>query len=643
MLKQRCIRYKEFLFVAAGLLCFYGISIGSIYGFSIFPDEFAYWAYAAALDGYDWSEITSLGSYYSYGYSIILFPIFVLCKNAVTAYRIAVFANFLFLFLAYVCLVKAMEKLTVCKSIPAALTAALVIFFPGNLFYARMTMTEALLVCLYVAAGTALLIYLENDRLPALVMCMLAFLFLYIVHMRTIGILTAGVLVLLLHILTGQGKKKHIAVIVVMTGFLFLAGGLIKEEILFRMYGGIHTELAAGNDYGGQVDKIRYLFTPEGFYDFLVSILGKVLYLGLATYGLFYWGIYVLIGQAWKMLQSIRKHTAPDTGQQFAVFVLLSAAAQILVATIYLLTLGEIDDYTYGRYSELIIPFVMASGLAALWKTPLKRAVSVTGILALVQLVVTFLVVRQIENTGADIFYGYFMVGISYLYREGLYRGKTGAGGLSSVGNFDAGRFYLGSYLAGELLTAAMTAVIVWKKNVCRESFLRRLFPRNAAHGKRKKAEAEKAHINEKKRYGKREYAVMAFAVLEILLAVRMGNVYLEPFQKAAFRDSRLADKIAALQKEEILSENGDGLVVGNDRNVIYMDGNMRPYVGILQFMARDTEIRVMERRASVNDYKGEITGEDILIFAFDDIFWQEWADQYAHADVYGHFAILYN
>lgn len=616
MLKQRCIRYKEFLFVAAGLLCFYGISIGSIYGFSIFPDEFAYWAYAAAMGGYDWSEITSLGSYYSYGYSIILFPIFVLCKNAVTAYRIAVFANFLFLFLAYVCLVKAMEKLTVCKSIPAALTAALVIFFPGNLFYAQMTMTEALLVCLYVAAGTALLIYLENDRLPALVMCMLAFLFLYIVHMRTIGILTAGILVLLLHILTGQGKKKHIAVIVVMTGLLFLAGDIIKEEILFRMYGGIHTELAAGNDYGGQVDKIRYLFTPEGFYDFLVSILGKVLYLGLATYGLFYWGIYVLAGQAWKMLQSIRKHRAPDIGQQFAVFVLLSAAAQILVATIYLLTLGEIDDYTYGRYSELIIPFVMASGLAALWKTPLKRAVSVTGILALVQLVVTFLVVRQIENTGADIFYGYFMVGISYLYREGLYCGKTGAGGLSSGGNFDAGSFYLGAYLAGELLTAVMTAVILWKR--------KKIFPRSTAHGKR-------------------EYALIAFCALEILLAARMGQVYLEPFQKAAFRDSRLADKITALQKEEIRSENGAGLVVENDRNVIYMDGNMRPYVGMLQFMARDTEIRVMERRAFVSDYRGEITGEDILIFAFDDILWQEWADQYTHADVYGHFAILYN
>ena len=616
MLKQRCIRYKEFLFVAAGLLCFYGISIGSIYGFSIFPDEFAYWAYAAAMGGYDWSEITSLGSYYSYGYSIILFPIFVLCRNAVTAYRLAVGVNFLFLFLAYVCLVKAMGKLTVCKGVPTALTAGLVIFFPGNLFYARMTMTEALLVCLYVAAGTALLIYLENDRLPALVMCMLAFLFLYIVHMRTIGILTAGILVLLLHILTGQGKKKHIAVIVVMTGLLFLAGDLIKEEILFRMYGGIHTELAAGNDYGGQVDKIRYLFTPEGFYDFLVSILGKVLYLGLATYGLFYWGIYVLAGQAWKMLRSIRKHRAPDIGQQFAVFVLLSAAAQILVATIYLLTLGEIDDYTYGRYSELIIPFVMASGLAALWKTPLKRAVSVTGILALVQLVVTFLVVRQIENTGADIFYGYFMVGISYLYREGLYCGKTGAGGLSSGGNFDAGSFYLGAYLAGELLTAVMTAVILWKR--------KKIFPRSTAHGKR-------------------EYALIAFCALEILLAARMGQVYLEPFQKAAFRDSRLADKITALQKEEIRSENGDGLVVENDRNVIYMDGNMRPYVGMLQFMARDTEIRVMERRAFVSDYRGEITGEDILIFAFDDILWQEWADQYTHADVYGHFAILYN
>lgn len=612
MLKRQCIRYKEFLFVAVGLFCFYGIGIGNIYGFSIFPDEFAYWAYAAAIGGYDWSEITSLGSYYSYGYSLVLFPVFMLCKNAVTAYRVAIGLNFLLLFLAFLFLTQTMRKMAGDKEIPIILFSALVILFPGNLFYAQMTMTEALLVSLYVLAGSILLYYLEKDSLPALCLLMLVWMYLYIVHMRTIGILISGILVLLFHILAGNGKKSHIPVIAGMTALLFLAGNVMKEQILSGMYDGIRRGLAAGNDYSGQVEKIRYIFTRAGFYDFVINIFGKILYLGLATYGLFYWGIYALTKRIAEMFRNLKKRMTPDAKQQFALFIGLSVAAQILIATIYLLTLGEIDDYTYGRYSELIIPFVMVSGLTALWKMRPKQILLGTGALAAVQLVITVLTVRQIINTGTDVFYGYFMVGISYLYRDGLYDSGAVINNLSCGAGFDVCRFYLGAYLMGELLTAVMTVIILWE---------------------RKKQ--------------KKRYTVIAFMVLEILLAVQMEKVYLEPFQKAAFRDSRLADKIVELQQEEWQEWRQEELLDRtseiNNRNVIYMDGNLRPYVGILQFMARDTEIQVRERRASVSDYNEDITGEDILIFAFDDIFWQEWTGRYAHADVYGHFAVLYN
>ena len=51
----------------------YGIF--AIIGFSAFPDEFGYWSVAAAILGYDWSSITGLGPYYSYGYSVLLTPI----------------------------------------------------------------------------------------------------------------------------------------------------------------------------------------------------------------------------------------------------------------------------------------------------------------------------------------------------------------------------------------------------------------------------------------------------------------------------------------------------------------------------------------------------------------------------------------
>lgn len=97
-------RYAVFFMVL--LFCFFQFSIQKLYGFSIYPDEFSYWAYAAAASGYDWSEVISLGSFYSYGYSILLFPVFLLCKNPVTAYRTAVALNFILLGLSYLLLVR---------------------------------------------------------------------------------------------------------------------------------------------------------------------------------------------------------------------------------------------------------------------------------------------------------------------------------------------------------------------------------------------------------------------------------------------------------------------------------------------------------------------------------------------------------
>ena len=578
MAKKQGMQYKGFTVTVVALLCFGGFSIGRIYGFSIFPDEFAYWSYAARIKGYDWSDITSLGSYYSYGYSLILFPVFILCKNAVTAYRIAVGFNFLFLFLAFIFLTNTMKKLVANSKIPIALFSCLAILFPGNLFYTQMTMTDVLLVSLYVAAGSVLLCYVEKNSISALILFMLILIYLYFVHMRTIGIFISGLFALFFHIMSGQGKKKHILIIVAMTIMMLVFGDLIKDKLILSMYSGIHQEFAEGNDYGGQIDKIRYIFTATGFYDFIVSILGKILYLGLATYGLFYWGIYALIGQIREMFRNIRRREKVTPGQQFAVFVILSVAAQILIATVYLLTLGEVDDYTYGRYNELIIPFVAVYGFCTLWHTRSKVIWKVTGIFALIQLLIILLTIKQITTSGTDVFYGYFMVGISYLYH--------GQG-------FMPENFYAGAYLGGELLTAFVNIIILFgRKN------------------------------------SKREYIVAAFAVIELALAMRMENVYLEPFKKAAFRDWRLADKFNELQI---------------DGDIIYMDCYAPAYIGILQFMQRDTDIRIMERRDSVNDYDGDIMGGDILVFAFDDIFWQEWTDKYTYYDIYGHFTVLYN
>ncbi len=573
------LHYKEYLFAIAILFAFWAFGIGSTYGFSIFPDEFAYWSYAARLAGYDWSDVTALAPYYSYGYSLIHIPIFVFCKDAVTAYRIAVSINFLFLFLAMVALAGTMKRMMPDKKMPIVLFSALTVLLPCNLFYTQMTLTEVFLVALYIAAGSVLYRYLENNRLSTLLLLMLILIYLYTVHMRTVGVLLAAMIVVTIHIFLRGDKRWHVLAALGAALALFAAADFLKQQAFVYVYGGINQELVAANDYSGQMEKIRSVLSLEGFYDLLISLAGKVLYLGLATWGLFYWGIYGMVRQAFALLRNIKKHVSAKPQQFFAVFVLLTVAAQIVIGTIYLLTLGEIGDYTYGRYSEMVIPFVMVWGFAVLWKERARFVWTATGGLALLQGLTTFLVVRQIIVTGADNFQGYFLVGISYLYNEA---------------DFQVDSFYAAAYLFCELLTVLVTAMALF----CRS---------------RKK----------------RQYLLTAFAVVELVLAMRADIIYLEPFKKAAFRDSRMVDKMQTMQEE--------------GRRIIYMDQVFPPYVGILQFMGRDLDIQVMEHREAVADYEGDITDEDILIFAFDDAFLEEWEDKYAQKDVYGHFALLYD
>ncbi len=81
--KNKAVVYLILLILLCFCLCQYGLQ--RIFGFSLFPDEFGYWAPAAKMLGWDWSETTSLGSYYSFGYSLILAPILYFVKDSIMA------------------------------------------------------------------------------------------------------------------------------------------------------------------------------------------------------------------------------------------------------------------------------------------------------------------------------------------------------------------------------------------------------------------------------------------------------------------------------------------------------------------------------------------------------------------------------
>ncbi len=548
----------------------FGIAVYSVcnaYGFLLYPDEYTYWAYAAFVSGYDWSDITSLGMYFSYGYSLILIPVFVFCKNAVTAYRMAVGINFIFLMLSFICLVKAVKAVQDSQRVPVTWFAAVAVCFPGYLFYAQMTMTETLLILLYLVIGMLLYLYLENGRLQTLFLLLAVMMYLYVVHMRTVGILLAGLVVLLFHMLSGQGKKSHILWTAGVVGILFAASAILKSWSFTNVFGGMNLELVSGNDYSGQLEKIKYIFTLAGFYDFVISLIGKFLYLGLSTYGLFYWGVYSLI-------RTLFDKTEKSARRQFNAYILLGMCTQVVIATVYLLNMGAVSDYTYGRYSEIALPYIIVAGLCEIWKRRTKVVWIANGAIAILHLPVTYLIVKHVLDIGVKDFAGYFMVGMSYLYQSD---------------HFDIGKFYAEAWLFGTLLTAVVTALLLF----CRS-------------GK------------------KREIFLAAVLIMEIALAVRADKNLLQPFRGAAYRDRYLAEKI-------------EGLCEGReDARIIYKSGSYPPYIGILQFMMRDTDIEPKELITDVRE-------NDILIYPFDDASREEWRDEFEYTEIYGHFAILYN
>ena len=531
--KSQRICDKEYFVPLALMLCLTGYSVSNAYGFVMFPDEYTYWAYAAAMAGHDWSDITSLGMYFSYGYSLILVPVFMLCKDAVTAYRVAVSINFGILICSFFCLAWMADRLWSDKKQNIVLFSAVTIFFPGFLFYAQMTMTENVLTILYILSSVLLYEYLKNDRLEVLLLLLLTMMYAYVVHMRTVGILLSGIIVLFFHMLSGRGKKRHIIWLVGIVSMLLLLSLVIKEWSYECVYGGMNEELVSGNDYSGQIEKIRYIFTGAGAYDFIIGVLGKIWYLGLSTYGLFYWGIYGLLKMSFSRQEDSVK-------RKFSAYILLGVIAQIMIASVYLMNMGAMSDYTYGRYSELILPVVMMAGLITIWSQRAKIVWVASGVIAVLHLFVACLVVRQILRAGTVLFQECFVVGISYLYQ---------------ADDFDVMTFYTEAYLFGTILQFGVIAVI--------------LFARSKE---------------------KRRKMLLVLLGMEMILAVWADRNLLQVYKRAAYRDYCLSKKIERLYEEK------------DDVRIVYKYDTYPSYAGILQFMMRDIDLLVENEITDVEE-----------------------------------------
>lgn len=522
--------------VAQMLLCFclcqYGLQ--RIFGFSLFPDEFGYWAPAAKLLGWDWSETVSLGSYYSFGYSLILTPILSFVKDSIAAYRAAVVINMLLMCVSLGLMNRLIRKLLPdMEGSVAALVSGIAVLYPAWIFYVQMTMTEALLLFVYLLICNLFFHFFEKPGVFTVIALAAALIYIYLVHMRGIGTLAAGGAVFALECWRNQnrGAQKKILAALVLMACLFAVGLGMKNLLIDGLYQRADAGTLMVNDYSGQWEKLRLLCSARGVRLLGLGLAGKLLYLGVSTFGLAWRGLWYAGKRAWKSLRE--KDANP-----IWIFLFLASAAQLGVTVIYTLRSAEegndrLDLFVHGRYCELIVPLLIALGIRQMLDS--GRLWRQTGLMAAGMTLFTYLASGLASRLELDNIHGYFMIGMSYLLDEE---------------KVEPALFLWKALGLGILLMVLVSALI---------DIYRKKFP-------------------------SLEWVLLPLLALQVALGIQASEHYVYIGNSYGYMDIQVADKLKAVLEEE--GQEGRGRIIH-----LYEGGT--PYIEQIQFRLRDAQIEI--------------------------------------------------
>ena len=313
--------------------------------------------------------------------------------------------------------------------------------------------------------------------------------------------------------------------------------------------------------------------------NFVCGLVGKVLYLGLSSFGLAYWGIWYAMKEVWSLGKQIKKGTERDIRKLFFVFILLATVGETLINTIFNIRPIRVDSVTYGRYHEFVLPILMLLGLYEMTKT--KKLFIGTMIVIFIQLPMVPMVTYCVERYQLTNFHGYIMVGMSYLH------------GTESV---EPTGFFWMTYvlLSGLTMITALVAAMARKKN--------------------------------------REVLLILLIVLEFVLSVRASSLYIDASSLGAYRDTMLVTKIERLQ-----AENKDRRVIYIQEDDSPFISIMQFMMRDTKIEMLDKKAQIEEYTDDEMDL------DDIIVLKYDSTYTEEAAKKYNTHLLNGHFVIYYN
>lgn len=340
----------------------------------VLDDEYGYWGNAAYFAGYDWSATVSKIPYYSFGYSLILTPLFWIFDSTISMYKAAIVLNGIMVSSSFLLSYRIAKKLANTTNKYLLIFICFIIAnYPTYIIYSHIAWSECLLMLLFWLLAGLFTELDEESSTHTFILVGFLNIYMYYVHQRTLGILLASIFTVILMVISKRIKVKQFLITVIIIIIGAFIGNYIKNIIQENLW--LNGSGLSINDYSGQVAKIEQLLTFSGLINALKVFIGQFFYLGVASYLLFYIGLFELseniIEKVFVLFKSKSLIVLKNSNFLF-IFLLISTVLTIAISIVFFINPISVDNIVYGRYNEIVLGPVLLIGLLRIEKNNYK-------------------------------------------------------------------------------------------------------------------------------------------------------------------------------------------------------------------------------------------------------------------------------
>ncbi|MCC8107030.1 MAG: hypothetical protein LIO99_13695 [Clostridiales bacterium] len=340
----------------------------------VYNDEIGYWSHAANLAGLFWTETES--AWYSYGYSLLLVPLFWITHNMEILYRLAIGENVLLGVIGFWAGFRILRELDQdLNKIVAMFISFVAATYSAYVFQSNIAWTETFLYTWFLITALLAIRFCKRPTYGNTVLLTLATAFLYLIHNRTLAVWVALLMTVVYMLFRRQISWKHVLLMVGILAVVYMANKEVKVYLNALMWGS--EKSFKGNSVSAQSGKLKLLTSVAGIKRLLRSLAGKVWYLFSSTFLVGYLGmVYLLKG----FIKNVRKKTRKGLDSAY-LFLGLSVLGTLAVAMLGAVpkniaaggSYSRLDTLFYGRYSDMVTGMLIMLGLMGLYQGCCRR------------------------------------------------------------------------------------------------------------------------------------------------------------------------------------------------------------------------------------------------------------------------------